>query len=100
MNETDLKNEADLAGRLASINVLLAFALATAIRDKDDPIGSLADVIKAVEEEVGDSLNGISVGLPADLKPVAVHAAQSNTLTIGRMADTFLRTMGVSDEPG
>ncbi|MBB3856744.1 hypothetical protein FHY29_002117 [Xanthomonas arboricola] len=84
----------DVMGRLMSLNVLVAFAIATATREHDDPRGAAFDVISAAEEEMADTIANSDDTVPADIKAKLVDAARHNTTSVGRMVDSFLASMG------
>lgn len=74
----------DVMGRLASLNVLVAFAIATATREHDDPRGAAFDVISAAEEELAETIAKLG------------DAARRNTMSVGVLVDAFLKSMGAS----
>ena len=85
---------ATVMGRIASINTLVAVALAYSLRDSEDPRGTLSDLVEGLEADLSDTIGKFSALLPGDFKEQAVDAGQSNTLEVGRIADAFLAALG------
>ncbi|MGY0634396.1 hypothetical protein [Luteimonas sp. A478] len=81
-------------GRVASINALVAAALAYSLRDHEDPRGTLSDLVEGLEGDLSDTIGKFAVMLPGDFKEQAVDAGQSNTLKVGRIADALLEALG------
>ncbi|WP_139015140.1 hypothetical protein [Xanthomonas cannabis] len=84
----------DALGRLASLNVAVAFALAASIREHDDPRGAAFDVMSAMEEQVADTIAKLRGMLSQEDQARLDHGARHNTLAIGKIVDGFLTNMG------
>lgn len=89
------KHELEAVGSTVSTNVLVAMALAIAARETPDARGAMRDFITAAEEQIADSLNKLTETLPADQLEIVTGAARHNTLSIGRMADGLMKSMGL-----
>ncbi|APP85407.1 hypothetical protein BI317_15750 [Xanthomonas hortorum pv. gardneri] len=86
----------NVMGRLASLNVLVAFAIATATREHDDPRGAAFDVISAAEEELAETIANVDKSAPAHVIAKLGDAARRNTMSVGVLVDAFLKSMGAS----
>lgn len=86
--------KADVTGQLVALNVLTSMALALAARKTDDPRGSLAEVLSAVEEQLGDSFSKMKGMLDSDHLETMSDSARTTVLAVAKMADTFLSQMG------
>lgn len=89
------QHELEAIGSTVSTNVLVALALAIAARDTPDARGAMRSFITAAEDQIADSIKKLSATIPADQLETVTDAARHNTLSVGRMADGIMMSMGL-----
>jgi len=93
-------NEAVLAGTVMALKLLVAHALAIALREHQDPRGTLNEVLMALEQQIGDSSADLPDALRGQDLSAVFHHARSSVLFVGEIADSLLRHMGAPPAPG
>lgn len=83
--------------QVAALNVLVAHALAVAIREHDDPRGTMRHILLATEQQLADTMNSLRESNPgeaAEALSAMSDASRENVLYVAGMVDSLLRHMG------
>ncbi len=83
-------------GKIASLNAMVAFALAAASRDNDDPRTALRDMLAAIRHSVTGAAGDVEDEVVRTAFSKVTEAMQDNIEAVAGLADTFLERMGAA----